>query len=94
MSDQPAVSVPDFKQWTRDNAKLALAVCEAQAYAEMTKARVDAYVQPIFDSFDFICEGSMAARFDASSREGDTEKCVGRKIKTPTIRSSVAPRSR
>jgi hypothetical protein len=83
MSDQPAVSVPDFKQWCRDNAKLALAVCEAQAYAEMTKARVDAYVQPIFDSFDFICEGTMAERFDASPREGNTEKWVGRKIKTP-----------
>jgi hypothetical protein len=62
---------------------LALAVCEAQAFAEVTKERVNAYVQPIFDSFTFICEGTMAETFDASPREGDTEKFVGRRIKTP-----------
>lgn len=78
-----SVSVAALKQWSRDNAKLALAICEAQAYAEMTTARVAAYVQPIFDSFAFICEGTMAERFDASPRTGDTEKWVGRKIKSP-----------
>jgi hypothetical protein len=83
MSSEPSVSIPAFKKWARDNARLALAVCEAQAYAEVTKERVDSYVQPIFDSFNFICEGKFAERFDASPREGDTEKCVGRKIKTP-----------
>jgi len=83
MSAQPSVSVRDLQQWARDNAKLALAVCEAQAYADVTKERVDAYVQPIFDRFNFICEGTMAERLDASPRKGDTEKYVGRKIKTP-----------
>ncbi len=83
MSAQPSVSVADLQQWARGNAKLALAVCEVQACAEATKERVDAYVQPIFDSFNFICEGTMAERFDASPREGHTENCVGRKIKTP-----------
>lgn len=82
MSAQPSVSVRDLQQWARDNAKLALAVCEAQAYAEVTKERVDAYVQPIFDRFNFICEGTMAELLDASPRKGDTEKCVGRKIKS------------
>jgi hypothetical protein len=85
MPDQPkAVSVADLKRWSRENAKLALAICEAQAYAEMTTARVAAYVQPIFASFDFICEGTMAERFDASPRDGDTAKWVGRKIKSPS----------
>jgi hypothetical protein len=78
-----SVSVAALKQWSRQNAKLALAICEAQAYSEMTTARVAAYVQPIFDSFAFICEGTMAERFDASPRAGDTEKWVGRKIKSP-----------
>jgi hypothetical protein len=83
MSDRPSVSPDDFKQWARDNARLALAVCEAQAFSEVTKERVDAYVQPIFERFNFICEGTMAERFDASQRKGDTAKCVCRKIKTP-----------
>lgn len=83
MPAQPSTSVADLEQWARDNAKLALAVCEAQAYAEVTTERVNAYEQPIFDSFNFICEGTMAERFDASPREGDTRKFVGRKIKTP-----------
>jgi len=86
MSAQPSVTESDLQQWAKDNAKLALAVCETQAYAEVTKEMVDAYVQPLFDSFDFICEGTMAERFDASPREGDTEKYVGRKIKTPNDR--------
>lgn len=83
MSAQPSVSVADLQQWARDNARLALAVCEARAFAEVTKERVDAYVQPIFASFNFICEGTMAERFDASPRKGNTEKFVGRKINTP-----------
>ena len=83
MTDQPqSRSVADLKKWSRENAKLALAVCEAQAYAEMTTARVAAYVQPIFESFNFICEGTMAEQFDASPRKGDTVKWVGRKIKS------------
>ena len=86
MSAQPSVTESDLQQWATDNAKLALAVCETQAYAEVTKEIVDAYVQPIFESFAFICEGTMAERFDASPRKGDTEKCVGRKIKTPDDR--------
>lgn len=84
MSAQPSTSVADLQQWARDNAKLALAVCEAQAYAEVTKERVDPYVQPIFDTFNFICEGVFAENFDASPRRADDEeKSVGRKIKTP-----------
>lgn len=83
MSAQPSTSVADLQQWARDNAKLALAVCEAQAFAEVTKERVKAYVQPVFESFNFICEGTTAELFDASPREGETEKFVGRKINTP-----------
>jgi hypothetical protein len=84
MTAQPkSPSVADLKRWSRENAKLALAICEAQAYAEMTTARVAVYTQPLFDSFAFICEGTMAERFDASPRNGDTAKWVGRKIKTP-----------
>ena len=86
MSAKPSVSIADLQRWARDNARLALAVCEAQAFAEGTKERVSAYVQPIFDSFNFICEGTMAERFDASPREGDIEKFVGRKIKTQNDR--------
>jgi len=83
MSAQPSTSVADLQHWARDNAMLALAVCEAQAFAEVTKERVNAYIQPVFESFNFICEGTMAERFDASPREGDAEKFLGRKIKTP-----------
>lgn len=78
-----APSIDRFKKWARDNAKLALAVCEAQAAAEITKERVATYIQPIFDRFNFICEGTMAERFDVAPRTGETEKYVGRHITTP-----------
>ena len=43
----------EFKLWARQNNQLARAVCLAQAFAECERARVDAYIQPIFETFGF-----------------------------------------
>jgi len=40
---------------------LALAVCEAQALAEVTREQVDAYVRPIFERYEFKYSGDLVA---------------------------------
>lgn len=68
-----------FEQWCRENAKLAFAVCETMAVAQTIKLEEDGYLKPIFDSFNFICEGNAVARLD--SRRG--EKLAGKPILSP-----------
>ena len=47
------VNVNQFKQWCKANAGAAETVFMAQAYAELTRERVNAYVRPILESFGF-----------------------------------------
>lgn len=51
--ERKSLTLDDFKAWAKDNASLAKAVLMAQAYAELTRERVDAYIRPIFDSYQF-----------------------------------------
>ena len=48
---QPTLT--EFKHWSRENYRLAHAVCLAQAFAECERKRVDAYIQPIFEKYGF-----------------------------------------
>lgn len=72
-------TLDEFKKWSRDNARLALAVLETQAAAEVIKADEAAYIQPIFDNFNFIFEGNSVERLD--TRRG--EKLAGKPILSP-----------
>jgi len=72
-------TVDEFKRWSRENAKLAFALCETLAVAETLKAHEDEYIKPIFDSFNFIYEGNAVTRLD--SRRG--EKLAGKPIPSP-----------
>ena len=72
------VDSTQFKEWARENRTLALTVCHAQAAAEITRARVDAYIKPIFESFGFVYCGDLAERLD--TRAGD--KLVGKPIES------------
>jgi len=65
-----------FKEWARLHRSLALAVCHAQAAAELTREKVDAYIKPIFESFNFVYCGDLAERLD--KRAG--EKFVGKRL--------------
>lgn len=53
---QPTVT--DFKKWALENQPLALVACAAKAHAQTEKDRVDAYILPIFEKYDFRCEES------------------------------------
>ena len=75
----PTPTLDEFKQWSRDNARLALAVCETQAAAETIKLFEVEYIKPIFDSFNFIYEGNSVERLD--TRRG--EKLAGKPIPSP-----------
>lgn len=51
-----AVTLPtlvEFERWARDCAPAARAVCMAQAFAELERERVNAYVRPIFERYAF-----------------------------------------
>lgn len=46
-------TLQQFKHFSRQNATLAAAVIKAQAFARSERARVDAYIAPIFAAHDF-----------------------------------------
>lgn len=46
-------TLSQFKKWAKEHASLANAVCLAQAFAQIERERVDAYVAPIFARYGF-----------------------------------------
>jgi hypothetical protein len=45
-----------IRSWAIDHKSLAKAVCQAMAFAQAERERVDAYVLPIFQTFRFVDE--------------------------------------
>lgn len=72
------VNLAQFEKWAHEHRRLALAVCYAQAAAEITRDEVDAYINPIFQSFGFVYSGKLAESLD--QREG--EKFLGKRIES------------
>lgn len=64
-------SLNEFKAWSKRNRHVAVEVIRARAFAEVERARVDAYIAPIFASYEFHVSEEMAAR--RGSRERITE---------------------
>lgn len=46
-------SLTEFKRWAKDHYRLAHTVCMAQAYAQLKREQVDAYIKPLFAMFEF-----------------------------------------
>lgn len=46
-------TLQQFKRFAKQNASLAYAVAVAQAFAQCERERVDAYIEPMFQSFSF-----------------------------------------
>ena len=55
-------NIDDFKAWARANHGAALLVFKAQAFAELERERVDAYIEPLFKSFNFEYCGALAEK--------------------------------
>lgn len=53
------VTIAAFKAWAKANKQLAVNVIEAQAVAEVTREKVDAYIEPLFKSFGFVISEGM-----------------------------------
>lgn len=66
-------TIQQFKDWCKEHRDLAMAVCKAQPIAEVTRKKVDAYIKPIFDQFEFY----VSEEFDG--RPGN----AGERILTP-----------
>lgn len=47
-------SLAQFKKWSKAHKSLAEAVCMAKAFAQVERERVNAYIQPLFESFGFV----------------------------------------
>lgn len=47
------INVRKFKTWARKNQDLALTVVKAQAFYQLERERVDAYIAPVFAGFGF-----------------------------------------
>lgn len=43
----------EFQKWAKDAKPAAMAVLEAKAFAITMRAKVDAYIKPIFDGWKF-----------------------------------------
>ena len=56
------VTLDQFKQFAKDIAPAARAACMAKAFAQLERERVDAYILPIFQSYNFQYEGKLAER--------------------------------
>lgn len=63
---RPRVSLEEFKRFARETAPAARAVLMARAFAEVERARVDAYILPLFATFRFEYRGDLAARCGCS----------------------------
>ena len=66
--DTTNVSLSQFKKFAADIAPAARAVCMAKAFARLERERVDAYIRPIFDSYEFEYSGELAGRCGKSGR--------------------------
>ncbi len=66
-------TLQQFKTWSKLHRPLAEAVCMAQAFAECERERVDAYIQPIFDSFNFMIGEKMGNRLQNDVGERITD---------------------
>jgi hypothetical protein len=62
--NMPQVSITQFKRWCQTHKSLAITVCTTKAIAEVTREKVDAYTQPIFDSFEFQYCGELAEKLN------------------------------
>lgn len=53
MTKHEPMNPEQLKDWARDNASLAYSVLMARAFAQTERARVDAYINPIFETYGF-----------------------------------------
>jgi hypothetical protein len=60
ITKQPTLA--EFQQWAKDCRPAAKAVLMARVFAEMERERVDAYVRPIFDRYQFQYSQSVELR--------------------------------
>jgi hypothetical protein len=59
-----------LKKWAGTHRELAKTVCLAKAFAEVEKERVDAYILPVFETFEFAedCEGGSGEKITDPER--------------------------
>lgn len=57
MTTRQTPDLQTFKLWAKTNAPVAKAVLMAQAYAELERERVDAYIAPILAKYAFKADG-------------------------------------
>lgn len=75
-TEKPTPTVADFKAWCQDVKSLALACCEARAFAQCKREQVDAYIKPVFDMFTFPTAPRFVEEYGPTiKREKDIYLC-------------------
>jgi hypothetical protein len=82
-------TLQEFKRWAKDNHDLAYAVCVAKANAEVTRARVNAYIKPIFESYTFVVDPKWSERF-GQERITDIKDLYLADLESPEIKAFYA----
>jgi len=67
-------SLQEFQKWAKASKPAAMAVLEAKAFAITMRAKVDAYIKPIFDGWKFTYGARLSER---------DSKMVGQLIPSP-----------
>lgn len=50
------INANQVKRWAKEHIDLALALCQAMAFAEIKRKQVDAYILPVFQRFHFTAD--------------------------------------
>jgi hypothetical protein len=67
-------TLQQFKRWAKAHHQLAYAVVAAQAFAQCERERVDAYIQPVFELFDFYVDAKFLDRGRPQERITDIRR--------------------
>jgi hypothetical protein len=67
-------TLQEFKRWSKAHGGLAEAVCMAQAFAQCERERVDAYIKPLFELFDFYVAERFVERGRPQERITDVNR--------------------
>jgi hypothetical protein len=79
MTKQP--NIAEFKRWAKSHTALAEAVCLAQAFAELQRERIDAYITPIFQRYGFQYSGELCRNLSGPlPNQGDLYLCEDPRI--------------
>ena len=76
-------TVDGLKAWAREHREMALVVAKAQAFAQVERERVDAYIVPIFVRYGFTDDLGASESKRGGRRDGEPSDAPRRVLTDP-----------